>query len=64
MVTKRFAGHAAHRVLGQQCVENAVGNLIGHLVGMPHADRFAGKQHFAGCHGRSPQEGLGEMTEV
>ena len=35
---QRFAGHAAHGVLGEQGVENAVGNLIGQFVGMAHAD--------------------------
>ena len=38
------------RVLSDQGVENAVGNLIGQFVGMPHADRFAGEQEFAGGH--------------
>ena len=35
-------------------VEHAVGNLVGQLVGMAHADRFAGEQELAGCHGSSP----------
>ena len=37
----RFARHAAHRVLGNEGVEHAVGNLVGQLIGMTHADRFA-----------------------
>jgi hypothetical protein len=55
----RFAGHAAHRVLGDQGVEHAVGDLVGQLVWVPHADRFAGKEVSAGCHVRAP-EGAGE----
>jgi len=38
-----LARHAAVRVLGEQGVEDAVGNLVGQLVGMAHADRFAGE---------------------
>ena len=41
---QRFAGHAAVRVLRQQGIQHAVGNLIGQLVGMAHAHRFARKQ--------------------
>ena len=40
----RLAGDAAHRVLGEQGVEHAVGDLVGQLVGMAHADGFAGEQ--------------------
>ena len=38
----------ATRLMGswaKQGVENAVGNLVGQLVGMAHADRFAGEQN-------------------
>ena len=45
-----FAGHAAVRILRQERVENAIGNLVGQLVGMPHANRFTSEQKFAGCH--------------
>ena len=58
VVTKRLAGHAAHRVLGQVGVENAVGNLIGQLVGMPTADRFAREQILACYHVLSPRQRL------
>ena len=51
----RLAGHAAPGVLGEQGVEDAVGNLIGQLVGMAHADRFAGEQEFALGHGITPK---------
>ena len=34
----------------QERIENTVGNLIGQLVGMPHADGLAGKQKLAACH--------------
>src|SRR5208337_4400942 len=46
-----FAGHAAVWVLGEQRVEDAIGDLVGQLVGVAHADRLAGKQEFALCHG-------------
>src|SRR5262249_9160320 len=41
---QRLARDAAVRILRQEGVENAVGNLIGHLVGMAHRDRFACEQ--------------------
>ena len=41
-------------ILGEQGVEDAVGDLVGQLVGMAHADRFAGEQKLALCHGISP----------
>ena len=41
---QRLAGHAAVGVLGEQGVKNAVGNLVGKLVRVSHADRFAGEQ--------------------
>ena len=47
----RLAGHAAVGVFGEQGVEDAVGDLVGQLVGMAHADRFAGEQKLALCHG-------------
>ena len=53
----RFAGHAAHGVLSNESVEHAVGDLIGQLVWVAHADRFASKQMLAGCHVRAPQIG-------
>jgi hypothetical protein len=46
-----FASNAAHRVLGQHCVEHAVRDLVGELVGVAHADGFARKQIFSRCHG-------------
>ena len=46
----RFAGHAAVGVLGEQGVEDAVGDLVGQFVGMAHADRFAGEEKLALCH--------------
>ena len=38
-----FASHAAHGVLGDESVEHAVGDLVGQLVWVAHADRFTGK---------------------
>ena len=40
----RFAGDAAVGVLGQQGVQDAVGNLVSQFVRMSHADGFTGKQ--------------------
>ena len=37
-----------------QGIEDAVGDLIGQFIGMPHADRFAGEQEFAGGHEGTP----------
>ena len=44
-----LAGHAGHGVLGQNCVKNAVGDLVAHLVGMPLGDGFGGENTL--CHG-------------
>ena len=41
---QRFAGDAALRILGQDGVEDRIGNLIGNLVGMPFGDRLRRKQ--------------------
>jgi len=48
----RLAGHAAIGVFGKQGVEDAVRNLVGQLIGVSHADRFAGKQKLALRHGK------------
>src|SRR5690606_13015556 len=37
----RFAGDAAVGVLGEQCIQDAVGNPVRQLVRVAHADRFA-----------------------
>ena len=47
----RLAGDAADRVLGEEGVEDAVGDLVGQLVRMAHADRFAGEQILPLRHG-------------
>ena len=39
-----FAGHAGLGVLGQDGIQDGVADLISHLVGMTHGDRFAGEQ--------------------
>ena len=39
-----FAGHSRVRILLQDRIEDAVGNLVGHLVGMAHRHGFAGEQ--------------------
>ena len=51
----RFAGDAAHGVLGEEGVEHAVGDLVGQLIGMAHADGFAGEEVSAGCHVGAPE---------
>ena len=51
----RFAGDAARGVLGEQGVEHAVGDLVGQLIGVAHADGFAGEQVLAGCHVGAPE---------
>ena len=38
-----LAGHAGHRIVGEDRVEDGVGDLIGHLVGMPLRDRLGGE---------------------
>ena len=48
----RLAGDAAVGVLGEEGVEHAIGNLVGQLIGMPHADCFASEEVFSGCHER------------
>ena len=42
----RFASDAAHRVLRQAGVENAVRNAVGEFVRVAHADGFAGEISF------------------
>jgi len=39
-----LAGDAAHRIVTQGLVEHRVGDLIGHLVRVPHADAFRGEK--------------------
>ena len=48
-----LASDAAEGVLGNQGIKHAVGDLIGKLVGMSHAYRFAGEQSLALSHGKS-----------
>ncbi len=44
---QRFAGHAAHGVLGQHGVQDGVGDLVGDLVRMTFGDRFGSEQETA-----------------
>ena len=39
-----FAGDAAEWVIGDHRVEDRVGDLVGHFVGVTHGDRFGGEQ--------------------
>src|SRR5579862_2003459 len=48
---QRLAGDAAVRVLGKDCVENGVGDLVGDLVRMTLGDRL-GREGVAARHGR------------
>ncbi|MPN19659.1 hypothetical protein SDC9_167031 [bioreactor metagenome] len=40
---QRFTGHPAFRIAGQTGIQNRVGNLIAHLIGMPFGNRFRSK---------------------
>ena len=40
---KRFARHPTHRILRQHLVEDGVGNLVGHLVGMALRNALGGE---------------------
>ncbi len=40
---ERFARHPAHRILRQHLVEDGVGNLVGHLVGMALRNTLGGE---------------------
>ena len=53
---QRFASDSALGVLGEQGVEDAVGDLISQLVRMAHADRFTSKEILAGGHDRDSWE--------
>ena len=44
---QRLAGDAAIGVLGEQGIENTIGNLVGEFVGVSHADRLASEQELA-----------------
>ena len=46
-VGQGFSGHAAARVLFENCVQNRVRNLIGHLVGVTFRNGFRGKEIIA-----------------
>jgi hypothetical protein len=48
-----LAGHTAVGILGEIGVEHAVGDPVGQLVGVAHADGFAGEEILALCHDRS-----------
>ena len=39
-----FTGDAGQRVLSEEGIEDAIGDLVGHLVRVSHADRFTGDQ--------------------
>src|SRR5690606_32998793 len=41
---KRLAGHARGGILGEQRIEDSIRNLIGHLIRVSHAHRFARKE--------------------
>jgi hypothetical protein len=43
-VHERLAGHAAPGILGHHGIENAVRDLVGHLVRMALGDRLGGEQ--------------------
>ena len=47
-VYERFAGNTAVRVLGEACVKNGIGNLVGDLVRVTFRNGFGGKEIM--CH--------------
>ena len=47
--SKRFAGHARHRIGFEVCVENSVADGIADFIGMSFGHRFGGKKSFAHC---------------
>src|SRR5207244_13250331 len=59
-----LASYPAGRIDGQAMVENGVADLVGHLVGMAHADGFAGEQISVRIHGKSLMRGLGKDEGV
>ena len=46
-VHHRFAGHAAGWILGQECVQHRITDLVTDLVGMPLGDRLGGEDVLA-----------------
>jgi len=55
-----FAGDSGVGVHGEHGIENGIGDLVGHFVGMAHGDGFGGKKVGAGRHGNplSVERGL------
>jgi hypothetical protein len=47
-VDERLAGHAAARMVGEDGVEHAVGDLVGDLVGVALGDRLGGEEELVG----------------
>jgi hypothetical protein len=41
---QRFAGDARFGILGQEQIDDRVGNLVGHLVGMAFGNAFGGEE--------------------
>ncbi|MNV64197.1 hypothetical protein D3C71_1568280 [compost metagenome] len=53
--------HAAVRVLGENSVQNRIGDLVSHLIGMAFRDRFRGEQKIAVCHKQKTPSVLGQL---
>ena len=49
-----LAGNTATFVLGNDRIQNRIGNGIGDFVGMPFGHRFRGEKEFFLAHGLSP----------
>ena len=65
VVSRRLAGDAGVGVLRQDGIEDAVGDLVGHLVGMAHRDGFAGEQVAVVMrHGRKSPSGRSSMCQA
>ena len=58
---ERLAGNTAERIQSEVGVEDAVRDLVGQLVGVAHADRFAREQILAFGHGSSPLAVMGAL---
>ncbi len=49
-----LAGHPGIWILSDNRIQDAIGNLIGHLIGMSFGDRFRSEQKVCHCHAAFP----------
>ena len=51
---QRLAGNPPHRVLGHDCIQDRIGDLVGDLIRVAFGHRLGSKKMFLNAHGFSP----------